>query len=133
MSFKTIAFAATIALSAWGGEARAADIINACAADVSTYCDAVEPGHGRLLSCLYAHETVISEACQEATGDMADLLDMFFEGTRVVQQQCSGDIRSLCGEIDPGEGRIFSCLDEHRAELSDGCKGVMETVKLPEN
>lgn len=134
MTFKTLAFAATIALTAFaGGQARAADIIEACSADVSTYCDAVEPGHGRLLACLYAHEMVISEPCQQATGDMADLIDMFFEGTRVVQQQCAGDIQSLCGDLDPGEGRIFTCLKSHTAELSEGCQGVVDTVNLPQN
>ena len=133
MSLKTIIAVTALALAALPGRAVAADILTACATDVSNYCDVVEPGYGRLFACLYAHETVISDACLEATSDMSDLLDTFFEGTRTVLQECGTDIRNLCGDVQAGEGRIFTCLGEHTAELSDGCKGVMDHVSMPEN
>jgi hypothetical protein len=35
---------------------------------------------------------------------------------------CMGDIKALCGSIQPGGGRIRDCMKEHRAQLSDKCK-----------
>lgn len=111
--------------------AGAADILASCAPDIEEYCSQVEPGHGRLISCLYAHELVISDACDGAMGDAADILDTMFFSMRVVLTECSADILTKCDGIAPGEGRIFSCLANHEAELSDGCSDVISTVRLP--
>ena len=35
---------------------------------------------------------------------------------------CMSDIKTLCGSIQPGGGRIRDCMREHRAELSIACK-----------
>lgn len=112
---------------------NAADIIYACADDVADYCDAVDPGYGRLMACLYGHETVISEGCAAAMADTADLIDLFFERMRYVTQQCGDDIFSLCSDVPVGQGRIFTCLYEARSDLSESCRGVIDQIELPEN
>jgi hypothetical protein len=35
---------------------------------------------------------------------------------------CMSDIKTLCGSIQSGGGRIRDCMREHRAELSTACK-----------
>jgi hypothetical protein len=35
---------------------------------------------------------------------------------------CMSDVKTLCGSIQPGGGRIRECMKEHRAELSIACK-----------
>lgn len=112
--------AAAIALSLTA-PAGAADILAACADDVSEYCPAVELGHGRLAACLYAHETVISDGCYAATSDVGDILDTMFDGLRAILEMCGQDIAAHCGTVQPGEGRIFTCLAEHQADLSPSC------------
>jgi hypothetical protein len=32
------------------------------------------------------------------------------------------DVKSLCGSVQPGGGRVRECMREHRAQLSSGCK-----------
>jgi hypothetical protein len=39
-----------------------------------------------------------------------------------LQGACMNDIKTLCGSIQPGGGRIRECMKEHRAQLSDACK-----------
>lgn len=38
------------------------------------------------------------------------------------QGACMNDIKTLCGSIQPGGGRIRECMSEHRAGLSAACK-----------
>ena len=38
---------------------------------------------------------------------------------------CMNDIKSLCGSIQPGGGRIRDCMKEHRAQLSLTCKAAI--------
>ena len=104
---------------------------SACSADISQYCSAVEPGNGRLISCLYAHEFVVSDACDAATGDLADIMDTMFASLRTVYDACHTDIYKLCEGVAPGEGRIFGCLINNRDALSDDCGGMLSTVKMP--
>jgi hypothetical protein len=42
-----------------------------------------------------------------------------------VREACMNDIKSLCGSIQPGGGRIRECMKEHRAQLSMTCKAAI--------
>lgn len=111
--------------------AFAADFLRSCGPDILEYCSAVEPGHGRLISCLYAHELVIGEDCAEATTEMADIIDTMFASLREVQQSCSNDIPNLCGDVDAGGGRVFMCLAANKDTLSESCGAIIGVVQIP--
>jgi hypothetical protein len=40
----------------------------------------------------------------------------------LLQGACMSDVKTLCGSIQPGGGRIRDCMREHRTELSTACK-----------
>lgn len=120
-----------LVLALSGMNAGAADILKACADDIGQYCSAVEAGNGRMMACLYAHELVISDECDAATGDVSDIIDTMFASLRTVYEACHADIYKLCEGVAPGEGRIFSCLVNNRDELSDSCGEIMSTVRMP--
>ena len=39
-----------------------------------------------------------------------------------VRGACISDIKTLCGGVQPGGGRIRECFKAHREQLSSGCK-----------
>ena len=41
----------------------------------------------------------------------------------LMQGACMNDIKSLCGSIQPGGGRVRDCMKDHRTQLSIACKG----------
>jgi hypothetical protein len=43
----------------------------------------------------------------------------------VLRSACGGDVRSLCGGVAPGGGRIMQCLATRAASLSPACKDVL--------
>jgi hypothetical protein len=43
----------------------------------------------------------------------------------VLRSACGGDIRSLCGGVQPGGGRIMQCIAANAASLSPECKDVL--------
>ncbi|PRY22166.1 Cysteine rich repeat-containing protein [Aliiruegeria haliotis] len=110
--------------------AAANDIIGACETEIATFCAAVEPGHGRLAACLYAHENKLDAACDSAIGDLGDMLDLFFEEVRFLSQVCADDMTNLCAESAAEAGGHFYCLKEHQTELSPGCAAVVEPLRL---
>ncbi len=42
------------------------------------------------------------------------------------QQQCTGDAFRLCSSEIPNIPKITACMFKHRAELSPGCRAVMD-------
>lgn len=46
-----------------------------------------------------------------------------------VAEACRKDLQSLCPGTQPGDGRLMACMREHRAELSDGCKGALRAQR----
>lgn len=43
----------------------------------------------------------------------------------VLRSACGGDVRALCGGVQPGGGRIVQCLATQAAALSPACKQVL--------
>ncbi|MBI3700526.1 MAG: hypothetical protein HY242_08810 [Afipia sp.] len=43
----------------------------------------------------------------------------------VLRSACGGDVRAICGGIDPGGGRIIQCLVANAPALSPACKQVL--------
>jgi hypothetical protein len=43
----------------------------------------------------------------------------------VLRSACGGDVRTLCGGVAPGGGRIVQCLATQAASLSPACKDVL--------
>jgi len=37
------------------------------------------------------------------------------------QAACADDVKRVCQEVEPGGGRVLSCLQEHAQDLSEGC------------
>ena len=42
------------------------------------------------------------------------------------QQMCTGDAFRLCSSEIPNVSKITACMFKHRAELSSGCRTVMD-------
>lgn len=42
------------------------------------------------------------------------------------QQMCTGDAMRLCGHEVPNIQRITACMVRHRAQVSPGCRAVMD-------
>jgi hypothetical protein len=42
-----------------------------------------------------------------------------------VQEACKGDYEKLCAGVKRGGGRILSCLNSHRGELTTACQEAL--------
>jgi hypothetical protein len=49
-----------------------------------------------------------------------------FAYTAEAQQMCTGDAFRLCSSEIPNISKITACMIKHRADLSPGCRAVMD-------
>ncbi len=93
-----------------------------CRADIQKFCSEVKPGGGRLLKCLNENKAGLSSGCKAAHAEMEGLM---FEA----QEACREDGEKLCEGLKSGEGRMFKCLKENEAKLSETCKSSLASGK----
>ncbi len=89
----------------------------ACAKDVERLCPGVQPGEGRIVQCMKAHQNEVSPECKT---DMQAKEERF----KHAKEACQGDVDQFCKGVDPGEGRIMHCLKEHESQISAKCRSA---------
>ncbi|MBR0824064.1 hypothetical protein JQ596_00855 [Bradyrhizobium manausense] len=62
------------------------------------------------------------------------MIALLLSDSVVVAQQtgppCTGDIKTLCAGIRPGEGRIKACIKSHLKDVSEACQDRLLTVAV---
>lgn len=135
--------------------AQIATVKSACRADYPKVCASVPPGGAPALECLEKNKAKLSAACAKAvtaaaggsgaTAAAAPAVAAAAAGAApaaapsvivlrplrpreelfIIRSACGADIRTLCGGVQPGGGRVVQCIASNAASLSPGCKDVL--------
>jgi Golgi apparatus protein 1 len=100
--------------------AAAADI--PCAGERASFCSGVEPGDGRIISCLRSRWPELSVDCRGA-------LDRTAYKVRVFQSQCELDLFRFCSTTPNSVDAVLGCLGDHAAELDATCRAAYLQAK----
>jgi hypothetical protein len=128
-------------------------IRSACRSDYPKVCAGVPTGGAPALQCLEKNKAKLSAACGQAVSAASDgtaapaasgataaapaaaapaapavivLRPMRpREELFVLRSACGADVRSICGGVAPGGGRIVQCLATNATSLSPACKEVL--------
>ncbi len=128
-------------------DAQIAAIRGACRSDYPRVCAGVPTGGAPALQCLERNKSKLSAGCEQAVaaaGGGAAAPSATTAGAPaaapaaivlrpmrpreelfVLRSACGADVRSLCGGVAPGGGRILQCLATQAASLSPDCRGVL--------
>jgi hypothetical protein len=122
-------FAVVLAAPAFSQDSLLEYVVTSCETDLKQYCSQVTPGEGRLLHCVAAHEDKLSGQCSYALYQAASLLEQLSVAIVYVAQSCEAEIKTHCGGVKAGEGRILACLEENGESLGEPCKkAIADTV-----
>ncbi len=115
---------------AWAQEDIVEYVTTACEQEIQNYCAQVTPGEGRLLACFYAFEDKLSGRCQYALYQAAAALEDFAAAVTHVATECRDDLEQYCADVELGEGRVGTCLLDHKDEVSEACQQAIADVGL---
>ena len=104
-----------------GTRASAADE-NPCAGDIAKFCKDVKPG--AVMDCLEENEKELSDACKTYETKMGGKKVEMREEVRqmkILLDTCKEDMAKFCKDVQPGQGGIEKCLNEHLGELCEPC------------
>jgi hypothetical protein len=145
--------AAAAAPAGQPSSAQVSAIRSACRSDYPKVCAGVPTGGAPALQCLEKNKAKLSAGCEKAvsaasgggtaaaapaaagaataTGPAAAPTVIVLRPMRpreellVLRSACGADVRSICGGVQPGGGRIVQCLATNAAQLSPACKDVL--------
>ena len=147
--------AAAGAAAAQPTSAQISAIRSACRSDYPKVCAGVPTGGAPALQCLEKNKAKLSAGCGSAVaaasggGAVAPATSAApaaagaataapaaptvivlrpmrpREELFVLRSACGADVRSICGGVAPGGGRIVQCLATNAAQLSPACKDVL--------
>lgn len=99
-----------------------------CEQELSTYCQEVTPGEGRVLACLYAFGDKLSSRCEHALYDSMGSLNRTLTNLSYATDECEDDMIALCSETVMGEGRVLECLKQNKGKVSSRCLAALQDV-----
>jgi hypothetical protein len=147
--------ASSAAPAAKPSSAQVSAIRSACRSDYPKVCAGVPTGGAAALQCLEKNKSKLSARCEKAVAAVgggaapggapaaaapagaaaapaaaapaAIVLRPLRprEELMVLRSACGGDVRSLCGGVQPGGGRIVQCLARNAGSLSLACRDVL--------
>jgi hypothetical protein len=135
-------------------DAQVSAIKSACRGDYPKVCAGVPTGGAPALQCLEKNKAKLSAGCEKAVSaaggggapaagaapaaagaaaaaaPAAPTVIVLRpmrprEELLVLRSACGADVRSICGGVQPGGGRIVQCLATNAAQLSPACKDVL--------
>lgn len=84
----------------------------------------------QVLSCLSDSKASIkNEACRKEVTYLEKLEVNDFRTDMVLAEACRPDVAKFCSKVEPGEGRVHTCLRDNAAQLSQACRWAMQTCE----
>jgi OOP family OmpA-OmpF porin len=101
-----------------------------CSKEIATFCEGVEIGNNRILNCLSSHEKQLSDGCEASIAKGKATISEALGDSNFFGSKCGPDIKLLCSDVVPGEGRTLACLVEHNTNITMRCYGALLDLNL---
>ena len=80
--------------------------------------------------CLMAYEDNLSLSCELGIAEAAMTLEQGLMAIDYSIKACEADADKFCLDVEPGEGRIVSCLKQNEAKLANQCVTALKETGL---
>ncbi len=104
--------------------------VKGCDADMKKYCPGLPLNSKNALMCLMAYEHKLSTVCKLGFEEAALSMKMSAIALDYSIQACEADADKFCLKVQPGEGRIVSCLRKNEAKVSKDCVSTLKETGL---
>lgn len=103
----------------------------ACRSAIKAHCEDVKKrDRDSLYKCLGAHKRDLNEACKASYQSWKDQEKRQAAYARDHIEECTVEEKRYCRNVEPGNGRLRSCLRLHKHKLSSTCQEVLKKKLL---
>ena len=104
--------------------------LQGCDEDAKKHCDGLEANANQVFMCLLAYEDHLSEQCKQGILEVAMTMKMAEAAIGYSIGACEADADKHCLAVQPGEGRIVSCIKANESKVSKECITALKETGL---
>jgi len=104
--------------------------VRGCEADAAILCPGLPLNSRNSFMCLMAYEDNLSLSCELGIAEAAMTLEQGLMAIDYSIKACEADADKFCLDVEPGEGRIVSCLKQNEAKLANQCVTALKETGL---
>jgi len=104
--------------------------VKSCDADAAILCPGLPLNSQKSFMCLTAYEDNLSIGCKIGIVEAAIALEMGMIAIEYSIKSCEADADKHCLNVEPGEGRIVSCLRKNESKLTKECTAALKETGL---
>lgn len=101
-----------------------------CDADAAILCPGLPLSSQKSLMCLMAYEDNLSKTCKLGIIEASLMFELGMIDIAHSIDACEADADKYCLEVEPGAGRIVSCLRDNESKISTGCTTVLKETGM---
>ena len=101
-----------------------------CSKEVNSFCAQVPMGGGRVMNCLFDHESQLSSGCKQAIDQGESTIEAALGDANFFGANCAADMQRLCPGVVAGGGRLLGCLMDNINNTELRCYDAMFQLGL---
>ncbi len=104
--------------------------IPGCDADSAILCPGLSHSSKKTMMCLMAYEENLSLGCKLGIVEAALIFELGMLDINHSISACEADADKYCLDVEPGAGRIVSCLRENESKITEGCTSALKETGM---
>ena len=104
--------------------------VSGCDEDIKQHCDGLGDNADKVFMCLAAYEEQLSTECKQGILEAALSIKMGAAALDYSISVCETDADKHCLDVQPGEGRIVSCIKANESKVSKECITALKETGL---
>jgi len=104
--------------------------VTGCDVDIKEHCDGLGDNTEKVFLCLAAYEEHLSTECKNGILEAALSIKMGAAAIDYSISACEADADKYCLDVQPGEGRLVSCIKSNESKVSMECISALKETGL---
>ena len=104
--------------------------VRGCDEDIKQHCDGLGDNTDKVFMCLAAYAEHLSTECKQGILEAALSIKMGAAALDYSISACEADADEHCLDVQPGEGRIVSCIKANESKVSKECITALKDTGL---
>jgi hypothetical protein len=113
-----------------GGNVTINASVRGCGSDIKQHCDGLGKNAQKLFMCLAAYEEQLTPSCKQGILEASLAIKTGLAALDYSIGACETDADKHCLEVQPGEGRLLSCIKANQSQVSQQCLTALKKTGL---
>lgn len=104
--------------------------VKGCGEDVKQHCPGLGKNSGKIFMCLSAYEAQLTPQCKQGILEATLAMKTGIAAIEYSISACEADADKHCLDVQPGEGRLLTCIKANESQVSQQCITALKDTGL---